>query len=207
MNDSTDAVRADLAWVAADFACLLGSAHVDELDAPSVGTRWTNRQLLFHMLLGQRITRMVIVIMGGFSRLPPGASKGFSRVLAAATRPYNELNWFGGVLGGRINSVASMRRQMDRVTRTILNWYDHADPQALHRGMTVPRPGTPTSRRGWTALTCSNGHPSTIAIIAGSSRWHRCSTPQRSPGECRGGAGRARSPNRGLGPASGGQRL
>ena len=57
--------------------------------------------------------------------------------MAAFTRPYNELNWFGGVVGGRINSVASMRRQMDRVTRTILNWYDHADTQALHRGMTV----------------------------------------------------------------------
>jgi hypothetical protein len=82
MNDSTDAVREDLAWVAADFASLLGSAQVNELDAASVGTRWTNRQLLFHMLLGQRITRMVIVVMGGFSRLLPGASKGFSRVLA-----------------------------------------------------------------------------------------------------------------------------
>ncbi len=138
MNDSTDAIRADLAWVAVDFACLLGSAQVDELDAPSVGTRWTNRQLLFHMLLGQRITRMVIVVMGGFSRLPPGASRGFARVLAAFTRPYNELNWFGGVVGGRINTVPSMRRQMDRVTSSILNWYDHADTNALHRGMTVP---------------------------------------------------------------------
>jgi hypothetical protein len=138
MNDSTDAVRAGLAWVAVDFACLLGSAQAVELDAPSVGTRWTNRQLLFHTLLGQRITRMVIVVMGGFSRLPPGASKGFSRVLAASTRPYNELNWFGGVVGGRINNIASMRRQMDRVTSSILNWYDHADTQALHRGMTVP---------------------------------------------------------------------
>jgi hypothetical protein len=126
MNDSTDAVRADLAWVAADFACLLGSAQADQLDTRSVGTRWTNRQLLFHMLLGQRITRMVVVVMGGFSRLPPGAANGFSHVLAAATRPYNELNWFGGVLGGRINTVASMRRQMDRVTGSLLSWYDQA---------------------------------------------------------------------------------
>jgi len=31
MNDSTDAVRADLAWVAADFASLLRSAQTDEL--------------------------------------------------------------------------------------------------------------------------------------------------------------------------------
>ncbi len=137
MNDSADVVRDDLAWVAADFASLLRSAQADELDAPSVGTRWTNRQLLFHMLLGQRITRMVLVVMGGFSRLPPGASRGWSRVMAAFTRPYNELNWFGGVVGGRITGVASMRRQMDGVTRTILNWYDHADMQALRRGMTV----------------------------------------------------------------------
>jgi hypothetical protein len=56
----------------------------------------------------------------------------------AATGPYHELNWFGGVVGGRINSVASMRRQMDRVTRTILNWYVHADTPAVHRAMTVP---------------------------------------------------------------------
>jgi hypothetical protein len=138
MNESSDAVREDLAWVADDFAALLGSAQSDALDAPSVGTRWTNRQLLFHMLLGQRITRMVIVVMGGFSRLPPGASNGFSRLLVALTRPYNELNWFGGVIGGRINSIASMRRQMDSVTSGILKWYDQADTQTLHRGMTVP---------------------------------------------------------------------
>ena len=87
MNDSTDAVGDDLAWIAADFASLLRSAQADELDAPSAGTRWTNRQPLFHMLRGQRITRMVIVVMGGFSRLPPGASKGFSRVMAAFSRP------------------------------------------------------------------------------------------------------------------------
>lgn len=138
MNDSTDAVRDDLAWVAADFASLLRSAQADELDFPSVGTRWTNRQLLFHMLLGQRITRMVIVVMGGFSRLPPGASRRWSRAMAAFSGPYNQLNWLGGVVGGRINSVASMQRQMDRVTSSILNWYDHADTQALHRGMAVP---------------------------------------------------------------------
>ena len=69
MNDSTDAVRDDLAWLAADCASLLRSAQADELDAPSVGTRWTNRQPLLHMLRGQRITRMVIVVMGWL--LPP----------------------------------------------------------------------------------------------------------------------------------------
>lgn len=138
MNDSTDTVRDDLVWVAVDFASLLRSAQADELDAPSVGTRWTNRQLLFHMLLGQRITRILIAVVGGFSRLPRGASNSFSRVLAAFTRPYNELNWLGGVVGGGINSSASMRRQMDRVTNSILNWYDRADTQALHRGMAIP---------------------------------------------------------------------
>ena len=51
MNDSTDSVRDDLAWIAADFASLLRCAQADELDAPSVGTRWNKRQLLCHMLL------------------------------------------------------------------------------------------------------------------------------------------------------------
>jgi len=93
----------------------------------------------------------------------------------AATRPYNELNWFGGVVGGRINRIASMRRQVDRVTRTILNWYDHADTHAVHRGMTVPSSWDPyltpwTDRTDLLQMGTQALSPPSRAALVGSAR-------------------------------------
>ena len=68
MAASSDPVRADLEWIARDYWTILNAARPEELDLPTTGTAWTNRQLLFHMLLGQRVTRMVIVVMGVFAR-------------------------------------------------------------------------------------------------------------------------------------------
>ena len=45
---------------------------------------------------------MVIVVMGVFSRLPPGASRTWAAGMAAVTPLYNRLNWLGGVVGGRL---------------------------------------------------------------------------------------------------------
>lgn len=47
--------RAGLEWVRDDFDRLVSNANPRLLDAPTSGTRWTNRELLFHMWLGQRI--------------------------------------------------------------------------------------------------------------------------------------------------------
>ena len=60
MAASSDPVRADVEWIARDYWTILKAARPEELDLPTKGTAWTNRQLLFHMLLGQRVTRMVM---------------------------------------------------------------------------------------------------------------------------------------------------
>ena len=138
MAASSDRVRADVAWAARDYVAILKAALPDELDLPTDGTAWTNRQLLFHMLLGQRVTRMVIVVMGAFSRLPPGASRAWAAGMAAVTPLYHRLNWLGGVVGGRLFTVAGMGRQMEAVTAKILHFYDQASPGELRRGMTIP---------------------------------------------------------------------
>ena len=56
--------------VAADFHHLLDSATPAELRAPTNGTKWTNRQLLFHMLFGFLLVRALLVLVKGFGRLP-----------------------------------------------------------------------------------------------------------------------------------------
>jgi len=60
------------------FRRLAGEASPDDLARASSGTRWTNRQLLFHMLLGNLITRALIVLAGMFPCLPASASRVFA---------------------------------------------------------------------------------------------------------------------------------
>lgn len=134
----TDPVKADLLWIAADFRNIIMGAAGEELDLPTIGTRWTNRQLLFHMALGQNIALAGIPLLGLFSHLPPAASRNWSRLLNACARPYNWVNWAGSAAGGQVLKPTGMLRMMERTTRIIVNWYDHADNRALGRGMTMP---------------------------------------------------------------------
>jgi hypothetical protein len=50
-------IDADLERAATDFHDLVDSATVVELRAPTNGTKWTNEQLLFHMLFGFLLAR------------------------------------------------------------------------------------------------------------------------------------------------------
>lgn len=133
-----DPLREGLLWVAADFRRIVEGATAAELAGPTSGTRWTNRQLLFHMVLGQNIALSAIPLFGLFSRLPPSASRNWSRLLDACAGPYNWVNWAGSAAAGQTLPPAAMQQMMDGTTRTILGWYDHAEDTALGRGMTMP---------------------------------------------------------------------
>jgi hypothetical protein len=131
-------VREGLLWIAEDFGRIVSTVRPAELDGPTLGTRWTNHQLLFHMVLGQNIALTSIPLFGAFSRLPPGASRAWSAVLEAGSGPYDWVNWAGAVAGARLMGTGAMARMMDRTTRTILGWYDRAGAEDLARGMSVP---------------------------------------------------------------------
>lgn len=47
--------RAAVVWVRDDYDMLVRSARPTVLQASTLGTKWTNRELLFHMWFGQRI--------------------------------------------------------------------------------------------------------------------------------------------------------
>ena len=80
--DTTD-IRTEMDRVRADFRELVDSATVRELRRPTNGTKWTNEQLLFHMVFGYLLVRNLLVLVRGFSRLPDGASRRFATTLAA----------------------------------------------------------------------------------------------------------------------------
>lgn len=89
------AVHDDMDRARTTFHQLLDGATDAELRRPSNGTRWTNRQLLFHMLLGYLILRALLMLVRVFNRLPAGVSRSYARLLNKATRPFDAVNYFG----------------------------------------------------------------------------------------------------------------
>jgi hypothetical protein len=131
-------VRADLEWVRDDFDHLVSNVATGDLDAPTNGTKWTNRGLLFHLWFGQRIARSFIPLIGGFSRLPPGASRAWARLLAGVTKPYEWVNYIASAAGGRLVPIQVTRAWMRRDTDALIRWAEQASPADLARGMSVP---------------------------------------------------------------------
>ena len=83
--DNTD-IRIEMDRVREDFHDLLDSATVRELRRPTDGTKWTNEQLLFHMVFGYLLVRNLLVLVRGFSRLPGEVAKERSGKAFRATR-------------------------------------------------------------------------------------------------------------------------
>lgn len=131
-------VRADLEWVRDDFDQLVSNAATVDLDAPTRGTKWTNRELLFHLWFGQRLARTFMPLIGGFSRLPPGASRAWARLLARVTKPYEWVNYIASAGGGRLVPIRVIQAWMRRDTDAMIRWAERASPADLARGMSVP---------------------------------------------------------------------
>lgn len=108
------AVHAELDRVRADFHRLLVDADAADLARATRGTRWTNEQLLFHMLFGYLIVRTLLPLVRLFARLPDGPGRGYARLLDAAGKPFDAVNYLGAVAGSRVYGRRRMAAKMDR---------------------------------------------------------------------------------------------
>ena len=120
------------------FHRLVAEADEADLRRPSAGTRWTNGQLLFHMLLGYLILRALRLLVLAFGRLPDGASRVHARVLNAATRPFDAVNYLGSRLGGNTLSPRQMAALFDRTIARLHRRLDAESDADLARGMHYP---------------------------------------------------------------------
>jgi hypothetical protein len=96
------------------FRQLLTDASSASLRRPSNGTRWTNRQLLFHMLFGYLIVRTLLPLVRAFGRRPDGWSRRFAATLNAGRRPFHLINYVGSVGGSQVLPKRAMIAIMDR---------------------------------------------------------------------------------------------
>jgi hypothetical protein len=137
MPPDNAAVHAELARVRATFARHAQMTPAD-LRQRSSGTRWTNRQLMFHMLFGYLLVRRLIWMVKLLGRLPRRATEPFAAVLNASTRPFHWINYAGSVGGGAVFTPARMQRRLDRVTALLERDLDRESDQSLARGMCYP---------------------------------------------------------------------
>lgn len=120
------------------FDRLVAELEADDLERRTNGTRWTNREMLFHMLFGYFLVRTLVPIVKGFAYLPRPVSRSFAAILDAGTRPFHPINYFGSRAGGQLLSPAFMRRRFDRVVQKLARQLASESDADLDRGMFFP---------------------------------------------------------------------
>jgi hypothetical protein len=133
-----DEVIVDLERVRGDFRSLLLNADSEDLRRRSDGTRWTNRQLLFHMLFGYLIVATLRPLVWVFAHCPARVSRGFARGLDSAARPFHLVNYAGSLGGGRLLGRTGMTWLMDLVLTRLQRSLRRAPDLELSRGMHFP---------------------------------------------------------------------
>jgi hypothetical protein len=133
-----EAIYEELRRVRLTFRRLVEDAGPADLARPSDGTKWTNRQLLFHMLFGYLLMRPLIVLAGVFARLPASASREFARLLNAVTGPFHWINYLGSCAGAKFFPVRRLPGKMDQVTLALEQQLRAETSARLRIGMHYP---------------------------------------------------------------------
>lgn len=131
-------VHDELERTRATFHQLIVAASAEELRRPTRGTRWTNEQLLFHMLFGYLVVRVLLVLVRVMARLPMSIRRGFAHVLDAATRPFDMVNLWGSRAGAKVFNHKRMGVVFDVVIRSLHRRLKTETEQDLRRGMHFP---------------------------------------------------------------------
>jgi hypothetical protein len=102
------------------------------------GTRWTNQQLLFHMMFGYLIVRTLLPLVRMFGRLPAGWSRTFARALNSARRPFHLVNYLGSCAGALLIRGPRMTAKFDRTITALHRSLDRESEATLGHVMHFP---------------------------------------------------------------------
>ena len=132
-------IAADLERARVEFRRLLAEAERHEAwTKPTRGTRWTNEQLLFHMVFGYMVVQRLLVLVRVFSRLPDQVSRVLARSLNAATSLFDVINYYGSCAAARVYNRHRMGAKMDRVIASLQRTLARESDDGLRRGMHFP---------------------------------------------------------------------
>jgi len=131
-------LHAEMETARADLAALLAAATPAELRRRSNGTRWTNEQLLFHMVFGYMVVRTLLPLMRLVGRLPRRVGTVFAAALDLAARPFHVVNYLGSCAAALVFNRRRMQGQMDRVIASLHRSLDRRPDGELLSGMPFP---------------------------------------------------------------------
>jgi heme/copper-type cytochrome/quinol oxidase subunit 1 len=133
--DSTEIIS-EMQRAQADFHQLISEASAGDLRRRSHGTRWTNRQLLFHMVFGYVIVRTLLPLVHVLGRY--GRSRRFAATLNACHRPFHLINYLGSCGGGQILTPQATVALLDRTVRALHRNLSTETDESLARTMHFP---------------------------------------------------------------------
>ena len=131
-------VQAELQRARAELRALATNASPADLRRRSSGTRWTDGQLLFHMVFGYMIVRALLPLVRLFDRLPDRAGRAFAGVLNAGRRPFHAVNYLGSCGGALVFHGDRLTRRLDRTVDSLHRRLDRETDEALARRMHFP---------------------------------------------------------------------
>lgn len=126
-----------------DLDAWLGAATTVELHRKSDGTRWTNEELLFHMVFGYMVVRALLPLVRVVSRLPRPAGAAFAAALNAATRPFDAVNFWGSRAAALVYNRRRMSRKLGRTIQALSRRLEREGPASLGRSMPFPEKWDP----------------------------------------------------------------
>lgn len=121
-----------------DLDVLLADASAEELRRKSNGTRWTNEELLFHMVFGYMVVRVLLPLVYVVSRLPTPAGRTFVAVLNAGTSPFDVVNYWGSRAAALFYNRRRMSRKMGKTIAALSRRLQHESTRSLARTMPFP---------------------------------------------------------------------
>jgi hypothetical protein len=131
-------IHDELERVRADLHRLVAGATAADLRRRTDGTRWTNQQMLFHMVFGYMIVRRLLPLVRGFGRLPDRYSRTFAAVLNSVTRPFHGVNYLGSCGGALVFHGPRLTRQLDRTLDRLHRRLDAESDETLGQRMHFP---------------------------------------------------------------------
>ena len=131
-------IHEELERVRLDLHRLVEQATALDLRRRTHGTRWTNGQMLWHMVFGYVIVWRLLPGVRMFGRLPDGFSRRFAAALNAGTRPFHVINYLGGCGGALVFHGPRLTRLLDRTVNQLHRRLDAESEASLGRRMHFP---------------------------------------------------------------------
>ena len=131
-------IHAEMELARGTFQTLVATASPSDLQRQTLGTRWTNQQLLFHMLFGYLVVLRLLRLVRFFGRLPDSYSLRFAQVLNAGARPFHVVNYLGSCAGATVYHGPRLAARFDQTIATLHRRLEDESDETLGLRMHFP---------------------------------------------------------------------